>query len=116
MDRRRVLIMNVLASWLVPAALCARLVPVGTEFQVNTYTTSDQFSSQVGTDAAGNFVVVWSSPQDGSFTGVFGQRYASSGAALGTEFQINTHTTSVQRSPAVASDSTGSFVVVWNSY
>jgi len=51
---------------------------LGTEFQVNTYTTSHQLSSgpgahQVAADASGNFVVVWNSNgQDGSLDGIFG--------------------------------------------
>ena len=48
--------------------------------------------------------------------GVFGQRYASSGSALGTEFQVNTYTTGSQSEAAVASDAAGGFVVVWSSY
>ena len=54
--------------------------------------------------------------QDGSSLGVFGQRYASSGAPLGAEFQVNTYTTNIQVSPSVASDTAGNFVVVWESY
>jgi len=61
-------------------------------------------------------VVVWQSyPQDGSDYGVFGQRFASSGAPQGTEFQVNTYTTSDQNAPAVASAATGNFVAVWAS-
>src|SRR5262245_4280194 len=64
--------------------------PVGFEFRVNTYTTDRQFHPSVASDPSGNFVVVWeSASQDGSGYGVFGQRYASSGAPLGPEFQIN---------------------------
>jgi hypothetical protein len=40
----------------------------------------------------------------------------SSGARLGREFRVNTYTTSSQFFPAVASDSSGNFVVVWNSF
>lgn len=51
-------------------------VPVGTEFQVNTYTTSTQYDPAVASAGAGNFEVVWASEdQDGSEYGVFGQRY-----------------------------------------
>jgi hypothetical protein len=39
----------------------------------------------VALDPAGDFVVVWSSPQDGSSFGVFGQRYDAAGSAQGTE-------------------------------
>ena len=35
--------------------------PLGTEFQVNSYTTGMQQSSDVAADAAGNFAVVWES-------------------------------------------------------
>ena len=90
---------------------------LGTEFRVNTYTTSQQWYPSVAVDASGSFVVVWSSVgQDGSSSGVFGQRYVSSGAPLGAEFRVNTHTTSDQRFPSVAADSAGNFVVVWQSY
>ena len=52
-------------------------------------------------------MVVWQSYQDGSGNGIFGQRYASSGAPQGAEFRVNTYTTSSQGYPAVATDSTG---------
>jgi hypothetical protein len=88
--------------------------PIGPEFQVNTYTTSQQFFPSVASDPAGNFVVVWSSDgQDGSENGVFGQRYAQSGAPLGAEFRVNTYTTSFQTVPSVGMDGSGNFVVVW---
>ena len=93
--------------------------PLGGEFRVNTYTTGSQHESSVASDAAGNFVVVWQDGivfgdgQDGSSYGIFGQRYDNSGNRLGTEFQVNTHTTGTQLRPSVASDATGNFVVVW---
>ncbi len=90
--------------------------PVGTEFQVNTYTTDFQAAPAVGSDAAGNFVVVWTSySQDGSQEGIFGQRFASSGAPVGTEFQVNTYTTGAQDGSAIALDAAGNFVVTWRS-
>jgi len=96
---------------------------VGGEFQVNTYTTNKQLSASVAADADGDFVVVWTSGdpfnaafgQDGSQYGVFGQRYASTGAAVGAEFQVNTYTTGAQAIPAVAAAADGAFVVVWSS-
>jgi hypothetical protein len=89
---------------------------LGPAFRVNTYTTMGQRHPAVASDSSGNFVVVWqSSSQDGSSYGVFGRRYASSGAPLGPEFRVNTFTTNSQSQPAVASDSSGNFVVVWTS-
>jgi hypothetical protein len=90
--------------------------PLGPEFRVNTYTTGPQVRASVAADGSGNFVVVWDSlAQDGSSYGIFGQRYASSGTPLGPEFRVNTSTTDAQVYPAVASDASGNFVVVWES-
>jgi hypothetical protein len=89
---------------------------LGGEFQVNTYTTSDQRDPSVSSDAGGNFVVAWeSSGQDGSSWGVFSQRYDSAGVAQGEEFRVNSYTTSLQNKPSVTSDPSGNFVVVWQS-
>jgi hypothetical protein len=91
--------------------------PMGPEFHVNTFTTGYQRFPTVASDSSGNFVVVWSSTgQDGSNDGVFAQRYASSGVPLGPEFRVNTYTTSIQHHPAVASDASGNFVIVWDSF
>src|SRR5262245_48502034 len=87
---------------------------LGAEFRVNSSTTSVQNFASVASDAGGNFVVVWQG-QDGYQQGIFGQRYDSGGAPQGGEFRVNSHTTSIQSFPAVASDANGSFVVVWNS-
>ena len=91
--------------------------PPGSEVQVNTYTTDNQALPAVAMDADGDFVVVWRSDgQDGSAWGIFGQRYDAAGTPQGSEFQVNTYTTSDQSSPSVAMDPNGNFVVVWESY
>jgi hypothetical protein len=88
----------------------------GAEFRVNDYTPGDQNDAVVAADAAGHFVVAWTSAnQDGSGHGVFGRRCDASGAPLGDEFQVHAHTTGSQRDPAIAADAGGSFVVVWKS-
>jgi len=47
-----------------------------TDFQVNTYTTHNQFSPSVAVAPSGDFVVAWSSfLQDGSESGVFAQQF-----------------------------------------
>jgi hypothetical protein len=89
--------------------------PIGTEFQVNTYTTGTQKNASVGV-TNGTFLVAWESDQGISNNDIFAQRYDSGGAALGTEFQVNTYTTSYQHSVAVAGGGTGSFVIVWDSF
>ncbi len=91
--------------------------PLGSEFQVNSYTTDAQWVPAVATDSSGNFLVAWSSNrQDGSSWGVFGQQFSSTGSRVGSEFQVNTYTTNYQEGPAVAADGSGNFVVAWNSY
>src|SRR6185295_152428 len=88
----------------------------GSEFRINTYTTYFQFLPKVASDANGDVVVVWESiGQDGSGPGVFGRRFNSAGTPVGTEFQVNSATTSSQSSPSIASDPSGNFVVVWVS-
>jgi len=90
---------------------------VGTEFQVNTETSSSQSNPAIAVDADGDFVVAWQSfLQDGSSNGVYAQRYNAGGTAFGTEFQVNTETLSNQGNPAIALDADGDFVVAWNSY
>ena len=67
-------------------------------------------------DAAGNFVVTWVSVgQDGSGTGVYGQRYNAAGVAQGGEFLVNTTTAGNQMYSSVAMSSGGAFVVTWSS-
>ena len=89
---------------------------VGGEFQVNTYTTGNQYNTAVAVHSSGSFVVVWASNgQDGDKLGVFGQRFDDTGAKVGGEFQVNTYTTGYQYNPAVATDGSGNFVVVWTS-
>ena len=86
----------------------------GTEFQVNTYTPSDQTEPAVAMTAAGSFVVAWtSSGQDGTKFGVFGQRFSSDGNAAGTEFQVNSYTTGEQLNPAVTTAADGAFAIAW---
>ncbi|MEH1885096.1 beta strand repeat-containing protein [Nostoc sp.] len=89
----------------------------GNEFKVNTYTTKDQRNSTVAMDAAGNFVISWTSfGQDGSSSGIYAQRYDSSGVAQGNEFKVNTYTTSSQDNPTVAINANnGDFIISWTS-
>jgi len=88
---------------------------LGVEQQVNSYTTSDQSFASISQDTAGNRVVVWtSSGEDGDGTGVYAQRFDSSGASLGAEFRVNSYTTGGQSFAHVAHDGSGDFIVVWS--
>ena len=88
---------------------------VGAEFQVNTYTSNNQRHPDISGLSDGGFVVTWHSRhQDGDDQGIFGQRFDASGNKVGSEFQVNTHTTSFQQYSAVAALSDGGFVVTWH--
>jgi hypothetical protein len=107
-------------AWL-PAALA--LVPLGPDFQVNTYTTDNQWFPAVAVDDDGNFVVVWQSDgspgSDSSDESIQVQRYDAAGIPQGGQSQVNTSTNSFQFFPAVAAQGSllppnpGGFVVVW---
>ncbi len=90
--------------------------PAGAEFQVNTETFNMQENPDIAALDGGGFVVTWESQnQDGSATGVYGQRYDASGNPAGTEFLINSTTDNQQYNSRVVGTSDGGFVVVWQS-
>ncbi|NGX53051.1 MAG: hypothetical protein KR126chlam5_01358 [Candidatus Anoxychlamydiales bacterium] len=90
---------------------------VGNEFQVNTYTIDDQKRPRIAKLNNDNFVVTWESRyQDGSELGVYGQIFDRNTNKIGSEFQVNTYTSSQQWYTAVASFSNGNFVVIWESW
>jgi hypothetical protein len=88
--------------------------PFGNEFPVNTTATADQLLPAVAGAPDGRFVVVWQSDEGGSYE-IFGQRYDAGGAPAGSEFFVNSITTSDQSAAHVAMGADGGFVVVWKS-
>jgi len=92
-------------------------VAQGSEFRVNSYTTNLQTSPAIGVDADGDFVITWQSyVQDGSDYGIYAQRYNAAGVAQGSEFRVNSYTTSWQYVPAISMDADGDFVITWTSF
>jgi hypothetical protein len=87
------------------------------EFQMNTYTTSQQkYPSVVGLND-GKFVVTWQSyGQDGSYEGVYGQIFNTNGTKYSSEFLVNTYIAGWQQAPSVASLSDGKFVITWENW
>jgi len=88
--------------------------PLGPEFRVNTYTTYGQYRPAVAA-TAGSFIIVWDGSGLNDTSGVFGQRFFSTGAPQGPEFRANTVTVDFQISPSLAADAVGNFVVAWTS-
>ena len=90
---------------------------LGQEFQVNSYTTGSQSFPAAAAAGPGYRVIVWQSDaQDGSGTGIYGQRYAGSGGRTsGPEFRVNTYTSGDQARPSVTAEGTTSqFRIVWD--
>lgn len=92
------------------------------ELIVNTVTQYEQGMPAVAAlkDASGagngGFVVVWQSfNQDGSFYGIYGQRFDKSGNTVGSEFQVNTKVADNQKMPSVTGLADGGFVVSWEA-
>jgi len=84
------------------------------EFRVNTYKTLDQKDPDIALLPSGGFVVVWSSyGQDGNSNGIYGRVFDPNGIALTNEFLVNQTTAGNQKSPDVAADNQGNFIVVW---
>jgi len=91
--------------------------PVGTEFRVNTHSGVGQVAPAVAGLSGGGFIIVWESyDQDGSYDGIYGQRYDDQGNPAGAEFRVNSNTLYDQQNASVAGLENGGFVVVWDSY
>ena len=87
---------------------------IGGEFRINSTITGTQSFAAVDMNPKGDFVVVWSGEGTGDLAGVFGQRYDTTGTAVGSEFRVNTTTTNTQQYGRVAMNSAGGFVVTWS--
>ncbi|MCP3401461.1 hypothetical protein [Bradyrhizobium sp. CCGB20] len=93
---------------------------VGSEFMVNTATTSDQLKPTISALPNGGFVVTWYDFSkvggDSSGSGIKAQIYAADGSKVGGEFLVNTTTVNSQFTPTVTALSNGDFVVAWQDW
>jgi hypothetical protein len=84
---------------------------IGGEFRVNTSTLGSQFAPAV--DArSGNLVVAWQSNEGGD---IGAEIFAAHQLVANTDRRANSYTTGAQSAPAIATDSSGNTVVVWQS-
>jgi hypothetical protein len=81
-------------------------MPVGTEFQVNTYTTDFQWYGAVAMDAGANFVIVWQSP--GFLPGIYAQRYEQGTTTSSTSTTSTSSTSTSSTSSSTTSTSSTS--------
>lgn len=99
---------------LTPSTDLVGLEMVGSETQVNAFTLEAQSDPGAAVLSDGGWVVVWtSSEQDGSSTGVYAQRYAADGTAVGGEVRVATTFVNTQADPVVTGLSNGGYVISW---
>jgi hypothetical protein len=87
--------------------------PITPAFKVNSSTaTGSSFDPDVAMNAAGDFVVVWA---DGllDVQRVLARRFDNDGDPVADQFQVRQATTLDAKSPRVASDDFGNFLVAW---
>jgi Ca2+-binding RTX toxin-like protein len=91
----------------------------GGEVRVNTYTANAQTFPAVAGLTDGGYVITWQSSFNNAgadpFDGVYAQRYAADGTAIGGETLVTTDVNGNARLPAVAALSAGGYVITWIS-
>jgi len=83
------------------------------ELSVSATTSGSQTNSVVAMRSDNSYVIVWQGNGPGDSSGIIAQRFNSAGSKQGSEFRVNSSTSGTQRDPAVATNSHGDFVVVW---
>ncbi len=103
-------------SWDIHARPFSSAAVGGNSLTVNTDLIGDQYVPHVKSIGL-DYLVTWTSlGQDGSREGVFGQFVHRDGSKVGGEFQVNTTWIGSQMQPAIASDGTSQYLVVWTSF
>ncbi len=90
-------------------------VAQGSEFLVNSASLlNDQRAPAIAMNASGDFIIAWEGTGLlGLFPGIYAQRYNAAGVAQGTEIAVDGTALSTFQRAAVAMDSSGKFVVVY---
>lgn len=90
------------------------------DIKVNTTTLYNQSDSAISVNNSGAKVVTWVSTTDGSYRGIYAQRYASNGDKVGNEFRVNSDITPDQFNEYgcknVALNNDGTFMVIWTQW
>ncbi|MBP7461681.1 MAG: hypothetical protein KBA26_10370 [Candidatus Delongbacteria bacterium] len=110
----------IVSGWiglLMVSALYGQPSHYGVEFQVNTCNANGfNWYPHIGVQPNGNFIVVYQCWDRENYNyDVYGQQFSFDGNKLGNEFLINDYTHKSQQSPAIAVQSNGDFIVVWQS-
>jgi hypothetical protein len=78
--------------------------------------SADQENASVAMASSGDFVITWIDYRSDSSLNVYGQRYGSSGAPVGSNFMVNSPGGTVSwhaHGPTAAMDAVGKFVIAW---
>ncbi|WP_372718456.1 DUF4347 domain-containing protein [Novipirellula sp.] len=89
------------------------------ELVANTTTSGTQKNSIIGmNNQTGEFVIAWqgNGAQAGEVdsAGIFAQRFDADGAAVGSEFRVNSSTFGTQYDAAISVNTNGDFVIAWD--
>jgi hypothetical protein len=94
--------------------------PLGSDLQVNSYTTGRQEFPSLAVTPAGEFVVAWQNgnrlPPGIEVVEIRARRFGADASPAGDEFQVNTYTGYYHTNPTIAAHVDGSFIVAWPSW
>ncbi|HVT57020.1 MAG TPA: hypothetical protein VHR45_01355 [Thermoanaerobaculia bacterium] len=92
--------------------------PTGPEFKVSTSPGTFAETPVLAVDPSGSFLVAWESRPAGTAygTAIFARQFDATGAALASDFRVDSGVTGPQRRAAAASDGKGAFLVVWQGF
>jgi hypothetical protein len=88
---------------------------IGSEFQVNQFTTGYQGRPSVAMTDDGSFVITWTSKGQSAFYEIYARIYDNNGDPVGSEFKVNTDSASNKLNSRIAIDNDGEFAIAWQS-
>lgn len=90
-------------------------VPLGSEFQVNSYTTANQIRPRIATDSQGNFIVVWENVAEENcpHPELRGRLFSSDGLAIGNEQTLDDQVACFSSPLSLAATASDEFLVSW---
>jgi Cadherin-like/Bacterial cadherin-like domain len=89
--------------------------PLGGEIAVNQTTSGNQDQPTIAVEADGSFAIAWRTTRGGAGSDVYARRFNANGSAAANEFRVNTNVTDNQDQPAIATSTSGHFVISWRS-
>ncbi len=88
-------------------------IALGGEFQVNSYTTGDQYYPAIASDGGSGFVVQWSGGGPQSGVRLYARLFDAPAQPAGPEFAVGNAGGLIGQSHDVSVDGSGGFVSVW---